>query len=76
MKTDLRRRVELLRLHRLDTAPMPPAHVVWRPLPGELCGPKDLLPDESDNEGRARLGIPADALLIVVNVVDASVPRD
>jgi hypothetical protein len=76
MKTDLRRRVELLHLHRLDAAPMPPAHVVWRPLPGESCGPKDLLPGETNDEGRARLGIPADALLIVINVIDASVPRD
>lgn len=76
MNRDLRRRVEVLHLRRLDAAPMPPAHIVFRPLPGASCGPNDLLPDETDDEGRTRLGIPANALLIAIKVVDASVARE
>ncbi len=63
MNLELRRRVEVLRLRRMNATPPLPTPVLF------------LRDGESGAQAKARAGLPADAFCVLVRTVDASVPR-
>lgn len=63
MNRELRRRVEVLHLRRLDATPPPPTPVLF------------LGDGETGAQAKERAGVPANEFCVLVRTVDASVPR-